>query len=133
MLRCFTVGLATLAGCGIWMSGARADSSFRVLHGPPVVVAQGLPSPIVTGTFVATPARPPTLAEFAERFRPTPGRHEVVLLHPDTGCPVPVCFNLPCGYPRRLCVHKRELVYDYGREEVKIRMTLGGGVRVVYH
>ena len=33
------------------------------------------------------------------RSMPAPGHYEVVLLNPETCCPVKVCFTLPCGCP----------------------------------
>ncbi|MCC6419299.1 MAG: hypothetical protein IT429_13780 [Gemmataceae bacterium] len=87
---------------------------------PPVIVA---PAPVVAAPAIMTHE------EFARVFRPLPGRYEVTLIHPGSRRPVPVCFTLPDGCPR-VRVHRRELVFDYGRHEVEIRFQLGGRVRV---
>ena len=42
-----------------------------------------------------------------------PGTHEAWLINPVKGCPVKVCFTLPCGCPKVRCC-KREIVFDYG-------------------
>jgi hypothetical protein len=73
-----------------------------------------------------------TLAEFASAFRPVPGTHQVLLVHPRTGRPVPVEFTLPPGVPRKVSVRRHELAFDYGRDEVTIRFGLLGRVRVSY-
>jgi hypothetical protein len=73
-----------------------------------------------------------TLAEFAAAFQPAPGNFEVQLIHPGTGQPVTVQFTLPRGTPRKVRVHRRELEFDYGREEVTIRFGILGRVKVHY-
>jgi hypothetical protein len=55
----------------------------------------------------------------------------VQLIHPLTGCPVDVCFTLPPGSPHRVRVQRRELEFDYGRQEVEIRFDRQGA-RVEY-
>ena len=96
----------------------------------PVVVQPDAPAVVLPAP---TPVRPPTHAEFARHFQPLPGRYEVVLLHPDTRCPVQVCFTLPPGCPKKVRVERRELEFDYGRYEVEIRFDRRGGVRVTYN
>src|SRR5262249_2871744 len=110
---------------------------------PPPEEGASVPAnpPPVPSSEVVTPLPPPTpvpmrgmtLAEFAATIKPAPGNYEVILLHPRTCCPVKVCFTLPCGCPKKIAVHKREVVFDYGREKVVIRFPiLGDGVRVSY-
>lgn len=90
----------------------------------PPMPLDSLPSP--------RPARPFTHREFAGLFQPQPGNYEVVLTHPVTCCPVKVCFCLPPGCPKKVRVHPREIVFDYGRDEVEIRFIRTGQVRVAY-
>jgi hypothetical protein len=80
---------------------------------------------------VAVPIRPLTVGEFAASFKPLPGKYEVLLVHPKTGCPVKVCFTLPPGCIRRVRVngHKIEFVYKCQRDVV-IRFLHGGKVWV---
>ena len=81
----------------------------------------------------ASCAHPITLSDFARSFKPAPGTYKVTFLHPVKCCPVEVCFTLPCGCPH-VCVGKRELVFDYGCQQVAIRFKLlCGGVRVNYY
>jgi hypothetical protein len=58
----------------------------------------------------------------------------VVFAHPRTCCPVPVCFELPCGCGcPKVCATKNALRFDYGDRVVVIRFTLiGSGARVRY-
>jgi hypothetical protein len=72
-----------------------------------------------------------TLAEFAGSFQPAAGPHEAVLIHPVSKAPVKVRFTLPAGTPRKVRVHRRELVFDYGRQRVKVRFVADGNVRVI--
>jgi hypothetical protein len=76
--------------------------------------------------------RPPTPAEFASAFKPIPGRHEVVLLHPYTNTPVTVFFDLPPGFPERVVARKRFIEFDYGRDEVEIVFFRDGSYKVRY-
>jgi hypothetical protein len=101
------------------------------IGGPPPVPAGEEATPLPAPTPIMQ--RGMTLAEFAAAFQPVPGNHEVVLLHPKTCCPVKVCFTLPCGCPKKVSASQREVVFDYGREKVKIRFPiLSNGVRVSY-
>jgi hypothetical protein len=93
----------------------------------PAEQADVLPPPQV----LIPATRPMTHQEFAALFKPAPGTYEVVLLHPGSKCPVTVCFTLPAGCPE-VRVHRRELIFDYGRYEVEIRFQIGGRVRVTY-
>jgi hypothetical protein len=99
------------------------------------VSAGDLPPPRPTQPAVTTPVRGearrvPTVAEFAASFEPSGGTHEVELIHPATGQPVKVAFTLPAGSPRRVIVRRRELAFDYGRNDVAIRFLPGGRVRI---
>jgi hypothetical protein len=76
--------------------------------------------------------RPLTHREFARTFKPVQGTYDVVLLHPDTCCPVRVCFTLPYGCPKRVRVERHELEFDYGRTEVELRFRRNGTVQVEY-
>ena len=73
----------------------------------------------------------PTVEQFAAGFQPTPGTHHVVILHPSTGRPVPVCFTLPAGFPR-IDFGKRHVEYDFGKLEVTLRFRSNGTVEVDY-
>ena len=89
---------------------------------PPVPLPQPAPAPALV--------RPPTLEEFAASFQPAAGHYEVVLLNPETCCPVKVCFTLPCGCPK-VRVHEKSLVFHYGLlDNVAIRFHHDGSVTV---
>lgn len=99
---------------------------------PPMPPIEGeLPAPRLLAPAVNAPVLVPTPAEFGAGFQPRPGRYEVALLHPDTGRPVLVRFELPPGNPK-VRVEKRELEFDYGKYEVEIRFHRNGTVRVEY-
>ena len=94
---------------------------------PPPVSYDPPPVPIPPP---AVAVRPPTLEEFACSFHPAPGHYEVVLLNPETCCPVQVCFTLPCGCPK-VRVHDKSLVFHYGLlDNVSIRFHHDGSVTV---
>jgi hypothetical protein len=63
-------------------------------------------------------------------FDPKPGRYEVELIHPLTGCPVKVCFSLPAGCPRKVVVRPRSLDFQYPRGDVVLRFRRDGSVVV---
>src|SRR5688572_30606815 len=62
---------------------------------------------------------------FAKAFQPLPGTHRVAFVHPYTGKPAEVTFDLPPGKPQ-VRTSKRELVFDYGKKEVKLRFYRDG-------
>ena len=62
----------------------------------------------------------PTLDQFARCFVPTPGVHEVTVIHPVSKKPVTFCFTLPDCPPCKVEVGKRRLVFDYGKKEVRV-------------
>lgn len=106
------------------VSAPTTDATYVPGAPPPVP----LPIPVVPP--VAT--RPLTLNAFAASFQPKGGHYEVDIEHPVTGQPVHVSFTLPEGTPRRVKVHRLELEFDYGRQDVVIRFPRDGSVRVRY-
>jgi hypothetical protein len=137
MSRTLSVGLLSLSALLAPGLGALAQSP--PVPPPPVPVptppgpppGSVVPLPPGPPPVVLTPAPPMTHQEFARIFKPLPGKYEVVLIHPGSHRPVPVCFTLPEGCPR-VKVHRRELVFDYGRRhQVAIRFAVHGRVRVV--
>jgi hypothetical protein len=90
-----------------------------IVQRPPVFVPQPVPQAL-------------TLAEFSRFFTPTPGKHEVWIVHPVTQRPVLVCFVLPGGKLRDLEVDRRCIHFDFGRDEVDIDFRNDGTVRVRY-
>jgi hypothetical protein len=102
---------------------------------PPVAPPGGTGRPSAPTIPVSIPDPRPTvraltLGEFASSFRPVPGPHEVVLVHPVTGAPVKVAFTLPPGSPRKVRVLRRQLDFVYPRHNVAIRFPRDGSVRV---
>lgn len=103
---------------------------------PPVVV---VPVPVPTRPVYYPPAPVPvvppavTLGEFSRYFTPTPGRHDVWVVHPVTNQPVKVCFALPPGKLRDFEVNRRSIHFEFscGRE-VDIEFLRNGTVRVDY-
>lgn len=84
----------------------------------------------------AAPYAPPpalTLQQFAAVFRPVAGLHKVVIIHPRTGVPLPVCFRLPPGCPE-VNVGRRYIEFEYDDigVEVEIRFRHRGTVDVDY-
>lgn len=73
---------------------------------PPPQIVPGPPPPVV-------PMRPMTVSEFVATFKPLPGKYEVMLIHPKTGCPVKVCFALPPGCIRNVRCTGHKIVFDY--------------------
>jgi hypothetical protein len=105
------------------------------VYRPPVVL---VPPPVIVQrppVFVPQPQPVPqaiTLAEFSRFFAPTPGKHEVWIVHPVTQRPVLVCFVLPGGKLRDFEVDRRCIHFDFGRDEVDIDFRTDGTVRVRY-
>jgi len=96
----------------------------------PIVSVPGQLPPAVAPPGVLLPAAPVmTPQQFAQTFKPLPGRYEVTLIHPGSRRPVTVCFTLPDGCPR-VRTHHRDLIFDYGRQEVHVRFQVGGRVKV---
>lgn len=92
---------------------------------PPPQVVPGLPPPVVL------PLQPMTVSEFVAWFKPLPGKYEVMLIHPKTGCPVKVCFTLPPGCIRKVRCTRHKIVFDYKCQcNVVIRFLHSGKVWV---
>lgn len=93
-----------------------------------------LPAPQVVPELsppAVVPIRPLTVSEFAATFKPLPGRYEVLLIHPKTGCPVQVCFTLPPGCIRCVRATGHRIVFDYKCQcNVVIRFLHSGKVWV---
>lgn len=92
------------------------------------------PAPAVSAVVPAQQAVLPGLMthyDFARTFVPAPGSYQVDLIHPRSGRPVHVSFNLPPGRPR-LRVGPSYVAFDYGQHEVEIRFRLFGRVTVDY-
>jgi hypothetical protein len=116
----------------------------RFLFAPPALLGMALLAPADPPTYPYEPGGPPppvpiptaelvrvpTVAQFAALFDPKPGRYEVELIHPLTGCPVKVCFTLPAGCPRKVVVRPRSLDFQYARFDVVLRFRRDGSVVV---
>ncbi len=99
-----------------------------VSQAAPAVPADALPPP----TPLPGPAiKAMTVEQFAESFKPQGGKYEVVLVHPKSGCPVKVCFELPPGCPSKVRWTKHVLEFDYGRTCVRIRFYHNGDAKVI--
>jgi hypothetical protein len=121
------VGLLALAGLTAVAASVRAD-----LPPPTAIPSEGpILEPALPVPPPAPPLKPMTPAEFVASFKPLPGKYEVLLVHPATGCPVKVCFELPPGCVRKVRVnsHRIEFVYA-GRHDVIIRFLCTGKVWV---
>jgi hypothetical protein len=109
---------------------------------PPVVVLPSTdltpvlpaPTPQTTGPGTPTPqvVRALTLPEFAASFRPLPGTHEVVFVHPATRALVKVRFTLPPGSPKAIRLQDRQVQFHYalGRN-ITLRFNPDGRVSVL--
>src|SRR5262245_40465904 len=62
---------------------------------PIPVPPEGIPVPLPDPTPAQPPAKVPTVDEFVACFKPLPGKYDVWIIHPGSGCPVRVCFCLP--------------------------------------
>ena len=108
---------------------------------PPPVVVVPVPVPVPTYPNVGYPIRPVTpvqpqavtLGEFSRFFTPTPGRHDVWVVHPVTRQPVKVCFTLPPGRLQEFEVDRRTIRFEFRNgQEVEIEFRNNGTVRVEY-
>lgn len=82
---------------------------------------------------VQAPPRVPVydcLDDFERCFRPCPGHHHVIIVHPVSKRPVEVCFDLPDCKLRDFDVRRRSVEFDYGKHEVKIEFNRDGTVCV---
>lgn len=100
------------------------------VYRPPVVV----PYPIVPFQPIQPVIpRAVTLSDFSRFFTPTPGKHDVWIVHPVTRQPVQVCFVLPHGRLEEFDVDKRSIRFEFrGGKEVEIEFRNNGTVRVDY-
>src|SRR5262245_17575499 len=104
----------------------------------PVVVVPVYPTYPTYPTYPVVPIQPVvpqavTLSEFSRFFTPTPGRHDVWVIHPVTRQPVRVVFTLPGGRLENFDVNSRSIRFDFrsGRS-VDIDFRNNGTVRVDY-
>jgi hypothetical protein len=99
------------------------------LTAPSQPLLPGVPPPLP-----AVPAVPAhTLDQFSRAFAATPGRHQYWLLHPRTGRPVEVWFDLPpVGRLDRFHVGRDEILIDLVRPDFDLRVEFrnDGTVRV---
>ncbi|VTS00166.1 unnamed protein product [Gemmata massiliana] len=97
----------------------------------PVVV---VPVPVVVNPVVPAPVGPRavTLSEFSRFFTPTPGQHDVWIIHPVTRQPVRVCFALPNGKLRDFEVDRRSIRFEFRNGVVDIEFRNNGTVDVRY-
>lgn len=105
--------------------------------GPDVQPPEGVPLEIVPPAQpVPLPGskavRPPTIQEFTAGFKPTPGTHEAVILHPYSNCPVKVSFCLPDGCPKVRVKGslRRAIEFNYIGKDVQIWFYRDGRVKV---
>lgn len=74
-----------------------------------------------------------TLSEFSRFFTPTPGKHDVWVIHPVTRQPVKVCFTLPGGKLREFDVSRHTIRFEFSHgQEVDIFFHNNGTVDVRY-
>jgi hypothetical protein len=105
------------------------DSPYGPLPMPQAV--PGLPSPAIVPAPAVLPIHPFTVNEFVASFKPVPGKYEVMLIHPKTGCPVKVCFTLPPGCLRTVRVNAHKIAFVYKHQcDVVIRFLHNGNVWV---
>src|SRR5207248_8315082 len=104
---------------------------------PGLLPGETIEPPLAVSTAAPVLASPPppapgplSAADFVRTFKPTPGTHQVTLLHTRTNQPIAVTFELPAGEPRVLS-YPHVIVFDYGRTEVEIRFQVGGKVSVM--
>jgi hypothetical protein len=105
------------------------------VYRPPVVVVP-VPVPVIRPVPVV-PVQPApqavTLTDFSRFFTPTPGKHEVWIVHPVTGQVGKVCFVLPPGKLKEFEVGKRSIRFEFRNgQEVEIEFRNNGTVRVDY-
>jgi hypothetical protein len=126
------------------MTGTRKPSTAPPIVSQPTPVERPQPTPEVPLPIGPAPSvvRPEkqtdalpgpaalTLNDFAATFQPTPGAHEVRIVHPYTKELVTVAFTLPEGAPKQVHVNRRQIDFDYGKRSVSIRFRLKGSVEV---
>jgi hypothetical protein len=99
----------------------------------PVPIVPLVP-PIITPVVPIQPVpQAVTLTDFSRFFAPTPGKHDVLFVHPVTGQAVKVCFVLPAGKLTEFKVEKRSIRFEFrGGAEVEIDFRSNGTVKVDY-
>ena len=120
--------------------GVRVQPQVSTLpvYRPVVVVPVAMPAYPSYPTYPIGPNQPVapqavTLSEFSRFFTPTPGRHDVWIVHPVTRQPVKVCFTLPGGKLKDFEVDRRTIRFEFrGGQEVEIEFRNNGTVRVEY-
>src|SRR5690242_16819435 len=98
------------------LATAASVASAQFTPGPPLAPNETLPLPQTVPALPplpVVPIRPMTVSEFVATFKPLPGKYEVLLIHPKTGCPVKVCFALPPGCLRNVRCTGHRIVFDY--------------------
>ena len=105
-----------------------------VVFPAPVIVPVVRPVPIVQPVVPIQPVpQAVTLTDFSRFFTPTPGKHDVWIVHPVTCQPVKVCFALPAGKLTEFKVERRSIRFEFrGGQEVEIDFRNNGTVRVEY-
>lgn len=116
------------------LATAASSASGQFAPEAPLSPSETLPLPQVVPALpppAALPVLPMTVSEFVASFKPLPGKYEVILIHPKTGCPVKVCFTLPPGCLRKVRCTRHKIVFDYKCQcNVVIRFLHSGKVRV---
>lgn len=105
------------------------------LYGPGPFQPQPLPQVGPQVPFPGPQVQALTLEQYSRVFTPTPGKHDVWLIHPCTRQPVLVCFTLPhCGKLERFEVNSRSIEIEFDRPdlEVNIEFRRNGTVKVEY-
>lgn len=90
------------------------------------LTADATPSPVPP----PTPPKPLTLEDFAATFKPEPGTYEVLFVHPVSKKPVTVTFTLPPGCTK-VKTDKREITFEYGKQNIRLKFRLLGKVAVI--
>lgn len=103
------------------------------VYRPPVVVVPVYPQPYPVVPVQPVVPNAVTLSEFSRFFTPTPGRHDVWIVHPATRQPVRVCFTLPAGKLRDFEVDRRSIRFEFRNGDVEIEFRNNGTVNVRYN
>ncbi|HTU89569.1 MAG TPA: hypothetical protein VMF69_05675 [Gemmataceae bacterium] len=133
-LMCLNVLAVLVLASAASLASAQFAPSIPAPPDSPLPAPQTVPEllpPAVVPPPAVLPVRPLTVSEFVATFKPLPGKYEVLLIHPKTGCPVKVCFALPPGCIRNVRFTGHKIVFDYKCQcNVVIRFLHGGKVWV---
>lgn len=133
-LLCLKVLAVLVLASAASLASAQFAPSLPASPAGPLSMPQAVPEllpPTVMPPPVIMPARPLTVNEFVSAFKPLPGKYEVMLIHPKTGCPVKVCFTLPPGCLRTVRVNAHKIAFVYKCQcDVVIRFLHSGNVWV---